>query len=242
MAAFLRLLSELGFRTVGQRPGNDPVGFALQIWPLGIGSINSCLLDIFYISLSLNPMDSIEKNLIQRIRKGDQQAFDRLFENNFESLCNYAFLIVRDEAVAEEVVSEAFYRLWSKRSEIRIRVSLKKYLFRSVYNISLNYLKHINVVKHYKDLTIILHKEKEIFADDYKNSPLAILEYAEVEALVNNAIENLPDQCRQVFTMNRFEGLKYHEIAQKLNISMSTVKYHMSTALDLLRNNLKGYY
>jgi RNA polymerase sigma-70 factor (ECF subfamily) len=175
-------------------------------------------------------MKDLDNNLLLRIKKGDREAFDMLFEDHFEALCNCAFLIVRDESTAEEIVAEVFYRLWFKRNKINIRVSLKKYLFKSVYNVSMNYLKHIGIVKRYKDLSIVMHKEKEIFSGDYSTSPLAILEYNELESLVNEGIDNLPDQCKKVFTMNRFKGMKYHEIAESLNISLSTVKYHMSTA------------
>ncbi len=186
-------------------------------------------------------MNNLEIDLLLKIKRGDRKAFDKLFEDHFESLCRYAFLLVRNETAAEEIVAEVFYRLWIKRNEIHIKVSVNKYLLKSVYNVSLNYLKHIGIVKHYKDLTIVLHKEKEIFADNYKTSPLALLEYDELEALVNDVIDNLPDQCRQVFSMNRFKGMKYHEIADELNISLSTVKYHMSTALHTLKDKLDGY-
>lgn len=186
-------------------------------------------------------MNDLEKDLVLKIKRGDRKAFDRLFEDHFENLCNYAFLIVKDDSAAEEIVMEVFYRLWFKRKEIHVRKSLKQYLLKSVYNISLNYLKHKGIVKHYKDLTIIMHTEKEIFAEDYRTSPLAILEYDELEAKINDAIDNLPDQCRQVFTMNRFKGMKYREIAETLNISMATVKYHMSAALESLNEKLKRY-
>jgi RNA polymerase sigma-19 factor, ECF subfamily len=184
-------------------------------------------------------MTKVEKNLLLRIKRDDRNAFNRVFEDHFENLCNYAFLLLRDETAAEEVVSEVFYHFWCKRNEIRIRVSIKKYLLKSVYNISLNYLKHLGIVKQYKNLTILTSKEREIFADDYR-SPLAILEYDELEAMINDVIGNLPDQCRQVFIMNRFECMKYREIAEALNISMSTVKYHMSTALVTLREKMNG--
>jgi RNA polymerase sigma-70 factor (ECF subfamily) len=186
-------------------------------------------------------MNEPEERLLLRIKRGDRKAFDGLFEDHFENLCNYAFFIVRDETAAEEIVSEVFYRLWCKRNEIHIRVSVKKYLFKSVYNVSLNYLKHIGIVNQYKDLNIIMHKEKEIFSDDYRSTPLDILEYGEMEEIVNNIIDNLPDQCRNVFTMNRFEGMKYLEISKALNISLSTVKYHMSTALNTLKDKLNGF-
>ena len=186
-------------------------------------------------------MDDSEKILLLRIKRGDRKAFDRLFEDHFEATCNYAFILVRDEIAAEEIASDVFYRLWSKRKEIHIKVSLKNYLLKMVYNVSMNYLKHIGIVKNYIGLKIIMHREKEIFSGDYSTSPLALLEYDELEALVNDAIDNLPDQCRKVFTMNRFRGMKYQEIAKTLNISLSTVKYHMSTALDTLKDKLNGY-
>lgn len=186
-------------------------------------------------------MNDLEKNLLLRIKRGDKKAFDILFTDYFEDLCNYAFLLVRNESAAEEIVTEVLYRLWCKQNEIQIRVSIKKYLLKSVYNVSLNYLKHVGIVKQYKDLKIVMHREKEIFSDDYNTSPLAILEYDELETLVNDAIDNLPDQCRQVFIMNRIKDMKYREIAEALNISLSTVKYHMSMALDTLKDNLNGY-
>lgn len=186
-------------------------------------------------------MNEAEKRLLLKIKRGDRKAFDRFFENHFEELCNYAFSMVRDETTAEEIVTEVFYRLWCKRNKIHINVSVKKYLLKSVYYVSLNHLKHSGVVKQYRDLNIVMLKEQEIFSDNYNNSPLAMLEYAELEALINGVIDNLPNQCRKVFTMNRFKGMKYREIAEALNISLSTVKYHMSTALDKLNDKLNRY-
>lgn len=186
-------------------------------------------------------MDYVEKRLLARIKGGDRKAFDRLFEDHFEELCKYAFSMVREESAAEEIVTEVFYHLWCKRNKIHIRVSVKKYLLKSVFNISLNYLKHKGVVKQYKDLKIVMHREKEILSESYNTSPLALIEYNELEVLVKSIIDNLPNQCRKVFSMNRFEGMKYREIAETLNISLSTVKYHMSMALDQLHDKLKGY-
>jgi RNA polymerase sigma-70 factor (ECF subfamily) len=186
-------------------------------------------------------MNELEKNLLLSIKRSDRGAFNKLFKEHFEALCRYAFLIVREETAAEEIVTEVFYRLWVKRKDLKIRASVKKYLFKSVYNLSLNYLKHLGVVKHYKDLTIVLNREKEIFAENYRTSPLAILEYDELEEMVNDVIDKLPEQCRRVLQMNRFEGMKYREIADDLDISMTTVKYHMSTALEKLKDALDEY-
>ena len=182
-----------------------------------------------------------EKRLLLKIQKGDRKAFDKLFEEHFLNLCNYAFLMVRDEAVAEEIVAEVFYRFWSRCKGIHIKVSIKQYLLKSVHNTSLNYLKHTTIVKQYKELNIVKHREQEIYSNDYSASPLAIMEYHEMETMVKDAIDHLPEQCKRVFEMNRFKGLKYREIAEELGITISTVKYHMSTSLDILKDKLNGY-
>lgn len=186
-------------------------------------------------------MNNLEKGLLQRIKKGDKKAFDQLFENHFSKLCHYAYLMVREEDAAEDIVTEVFYQFWCKRNELQIKVSVRKYLFRSIHNMALNYLKHEGIVKQYKDLNIVMHREKEILSDNYNTSPLKLLEYKEMESLINQAIEELPDQCRQVFEMNRFKGMKYREIAKEMSISLSTVKYHMSTALQTLKEKLNKY-
>lgn len=186
-------------------------------------------------------MNGSEKNLLLRIKKGDREAFDMLFNEQFDSLCNGAFLIVRDESTAKEIVAEVFFRLWIKRNKININVSLKKYLYKCVYNTSMNYLKHEGIVKRHNDLSIDMHRKKEIYSGNYSTCPIAMLEYNELELHVNEAIDNLPAQCRKVFIMNRFKEMKYHEIAESLDISISTVKYHMSAALTTMREKLNGY-
>lgn len=186
-------------------------------------------------------MDQEEKLLILGLKRGNRADFDFIFHNYYQQLCKYSYTIVRDDAAAEDIVEECLFRLWNNRKRMNIHKSLKRYLFTSVHNISLNYLQHLNVVKKYKELQINIQPTKEIFYSDFNESPLQLLINKEFEIQLKSAIEQLPEQQKKVFKMNREHGRKYHEIAEELNISVTTVKSHMSAALQFLRKALERF-
>ena len=186
-------------------------------------------------------MDFNEKKLIQGLKAGETSAFNGIFDQHYFDLCKYAVLFVRDEMAAEEIVEECFFRLWQNRSRIKIRESLKNYLFKTVHNISLNYLQHLKVIKNYKDLYVNVQDNKEVLYEDFGSSPLQALQFKEFEVGLMEAIDNMPAQQKKVFSMNRFDGKKYREIADDLDISITTVKSHMSSALEYLREQLKEF-
>jgi RNA polymerase sigma-70 factor (ECF subfamily) len=155
-------------------------------------------------------------------------------------LCTYAFDLVKDDGLSEDVVQEILIKFWENRCKIDIRTSLKAYLYRSVYNHCINLLKHIKVVKNLEDkytedtllnVESALLMEEEFTLDDYF--------YEGLELDIEDAIHSLPEQCRIIFQMSRFENLSYEEIAQKLNISVNTVKTQIRRALEKLRANIK---
>lgn len=186
-------------------------------------------------------MEKEEKFIIQGLKYGNKSDFNIVFNKYFHDLCKYGYTVVKDKLAAEEIVEECFYRLWRNRKNIYIKKSLKKYLYSSVHNIAMNYLQHLKVIKKYKDLQININKNKEILYPDFNNSPLQFLINKEFENHLRLSIEQLPEQQKKVFKMNRENGKKYHEIANELNISITTVKSHMSSALHFLRNSLKDY-
>ena len=142
----------------------------------------------------------------------------------------FARKILVDEDDAREVVHKVFIALWEKREEIDLAKSLKSYLFTSVHNRSLNVL---------RDRKKFSGEELPEVAGDWDVSTQ--IESMELEEKIREAIQSLPEKCRQVFELNRFEGLKYSEIAEKLNISIKTVENQMSKALKILREKLAHY-
>ena len=179
-------------------------------------------------------MQIAEKELIEMISEGEEYAFEYLYENYYVALCIFARKYVSELEVAEEIVQQLFYTIWEKRKELTFKTSLKPYLYSSVKNNSLDYLKHQKVKNNYTKHVLSTSRNE---SSDYNDK------YVSKESLerINRAIEKLPEQRKRVFKMNRFEGLKYREIAVKLQISEKTVENHMGSALKQLRILLKEF-
>ena len=177
----------------------------------------------YYIELENN-----EKNLLQNLKNGDSKAFDEIFRTHYQVLCRFSMKIVKEKENAEEIVQDLFFHLWEKRSTLSINISLKSYLFRSVYNNSVRLTKFTN-------LHDIIDEKQNSVNEEFTD----LLEQTEIETKIYKTIDELPEQCRKIFNMSRFEELKYREIAEKLNISIKTVETQMSRALKYLTTNLK---
>ncbi len=175
-----------------------------------------------------------EQQQLRKIKKGDIQSFEKLFFSFYPGLLRYAETLIRKIEIAEEVVQDVFYNVWKNREAIRITQSWKSYLYRSVYNNSMMYLRK---VRREVSLEEVLFPEKEGDSPD----PFQQLEFQEVSAVVSDTIGRLPERTREIFLLNRQEGLKYREIAERLSISEKTVEANMGRALNALRNSMKKY-
>lgn len=164
----------------------------------------------------------------------DDQAFEQLFKAHYRGLHAYANTILRDEDLAEEMVQGMFLKFWEKRELLNIQSSIKAYLYRSVYNDSMNYLKHQKIKTKYQDFT--LHS-----MDTSHEPASAKVELSQLEMKLKEALNELPENCRTIFQMSRFEELKYREIAAQLGLSIKTVENQMGKALRILRLKLADY-
>lgn len=174
---------------------------------------------------NIQPLDTTER--------GSADAFEQIFKSHFNRLHAYAYTIVKDEIMAEEMVQQVFYKLWEKKDEISIQQSVTAYLYRSVYNESINYLRHNKVKAAYQSHATYMPAHPE------NASGRAALH--ELQYHLNAALKELPQQCRTIFQMSRFEDLKYREIAEQLGISIKTVENQMGKALRLLRVKLADF-
>jgi RNA polymerase sigma-70 factor (ECF subfamily) len=175
-----------------------------------------------------------EKYLIARLKDGDQTAFELLFHFYYPGLVIYSTQFTTDRTEAEEIVQDFFVRFWQRHQQISLTDSLKSYLFSSVKNGSLNYLKHKKVEEKYiRQMTELSNHHLVYDPDLYLSS--------ELQEKVKNAIDLLPERCREIFIMSRIRGLKNEEIADDLHISKRTVETQISKALKVLRVELKDY-
>lgn len=164
----------------------------------------------------------------------DLNSFELVFREFYQMLCSYAYRFVNDDDTAEEIVQELFYKLWEKRFELQVTSSLKSYLFSAVHNRCLKYIEHRNVETRYKNY-YLLH------GSEIDNEPQQSSNVTELQGIIERTLDSLPERCSRIFRLNRFEGLKYIEIAEKLSISIKTVEANMGKALKQLRRNLKQY-
>lgn len=171
---------------------------------------------------------------LHSIRSGDEKAFEHLFKAQYPILCGYARKYLDDTDQAEEIVQEMFFSFWQKKEKLEINISLEAYLFRSVRNSCLNYLKHLKIREQYKlaNNQEIKRKEQEVH-----DSVVAL----ELQQRIEHVINQLPPERKKIFKMSRYEELKYKEIAEKLKISVKTVEAQMGKALKFLRLHLADY-
>ena len=164
----------------------------------------------------------------------DETAFEQVFKTHFKRLHAYAFTILRDEVEAEEIVQQVFFKLWERNENLSLSGSVSAYLYRAVHNESLNYLKHQKVRSNHQ-LHVAYSMKNEV------EHPAKKVMAGELEKKIHTALNELPEQCRTIFQMSRFDELKYREIADKLGISIKTVENHMGKALKLLREKLVDF-
>ena len=158
--------------------------------------------------------------------------FESLFRSEYKGMLFYAIRYVKEEEAAKEIVQEAFINLWEKRESIIPEKEVKSYLSASVRNRCLNYLRdNKRYAGTLRSLGGLLPLPS---AGEYDQ-----LEFRELSRQIQDAIDELPEKCREVFRLNRFEQMKYQQIADHLQISVKTVETQMSKALAHLRTRIK---
>lgn len=178
-------------------------------------------------------MDLKEEAIWKKIREKDQGIFERYYKEHFKSFFIMAYKYVKDQSQAEEIVNDVFLKLWEDGNSINIESSLKSYIYRAIINRSINALqKNKREMSHQADISV--------FPDE--GYELRLIEENELKIRLYAAIDQLPEQCRKVFEMSRFDELKQQEIADKLGISIKTVKNHITIALKQLSKSLENYW
>jgi RNA polymerase sigma-70 factor, ECF subfamily len=176
-----------------------------------------------------------EKQTITLLLQGDEATYERVYKQYFQCLYAYAYSIIEDDMQAEEIVQHLFLKIWEKKEKIHIKTSLPAYLYKSVYFQSLNYIKHLKVRNEHQKHSVF--QMKQLQAEHVGQH----LDLKLLESTFRKVLSDLPEQCRTVFQLSRFEELKYREIACRLGISEKTVENHMGKALRVLRTKLTDF-
>jgi len=180
-------------------------------------------------------MNLTDFHIQKKIQGGDIREFERLFTKYYGPLCHHANKILKDMDMAEDLVQEFFYQFWKNREAFSLKLSLNGYLHRAIRNNALHYLEHRAVRKNYADQ--VARESREAVQEKAQSD----MELKDLGNIINETLEQMPERCSRIFRMNRFEGMKYREIAMHLSVSVKTVEADMGKALQLFRKSLKEY-
>ena len=158
-----------------------------------------------------------------------EKDFAELFDLHFENLMGFVCSYVRDEEVAKDIVHDAFLTLWSNRKRLNPTYPVKSYLFTLAQNCALNYLRHLRVVTGNEQAVTELLEAANEDLNDYEKRLVRLEE----------KLAQLPEKQREVLVKCVVEGKKYKEVAEELDITVNTVKTHITRALKFLRDELR---
>lgn len=191
---------------------------------------------LFYVILEeLTNRFMEEYTLLIELKKGSKQAYSLLFNKYYKDLVLFGGNFLPNKSLCEDIVQNVFLKLWRDRENLEIETSLKSFLLRSVQNSCLDELRHKGVVREHESYSLSFSASDNIDTEHY-------VLYSDLQGHLEEALNKLPAACREAFEMNRLEGLKYREIAEKLNVSERTIEVRIGKALSLLRNHLKEFF
>ncbi len=179
-------------------------------------------------------MPNQQEEILQFLKQSDQRGMEILFGEYFEMLCFRSIRIVKYREIAEDLVQDLFLEIWNKRETLNITSNIKSYLFRSIVNRSLNWIRSNKQILEEVDESVTQRSDNYNASHDLQKN--------ELEDYITKCIDELPEKCRLTFILSRFEELSYKEIAEKLDVSIKTVENQICKALKLLRSKMEIYY
>ena len=179
----------------------------------------------------MNSFNQRDRELGKRIRRGDKQAFDRMYELYAQRLYGFSISILKNKEDAKEVVQETFLKIWNKRQTINPKRSFKAYLFTISYHIITDLLKERSSSVNFQEYLKENFTADSARTDDWVN-------FEELKVKLNHLVNKLPHKRKQIYLLSREEGLSHFEIAQKLGISVKTVENQINLSLKYFRSQL----
>ncbi|MDD4406181.1 MAG: RNA polymerase sigma-70 factor [Parabacteroides sp.] len=162
----------------------------------------------------------------------DEQAFKILFLEFYPALCVFATRYVTQEETARDIVQNVFFKIWDKRKSMYVTSNFRNFLVTSVRNNCIDYLRKNELESRYME---------KCGMSDFHTSPEEVYTLKELEISIGNALTKLPPNIREAFEMNRYKGMTYTAIAEKMEVSPKTIESYISRALKFLRVELGEY-
>ncbi len=180
-----------------------------------------------------NSPDPSDLAWLESLSRGDESALRRIFDRYYPLLLGDVYRLIPDESTCQDLAQEVFVELWRKRAELDIRISLRAYLRRAAINRALNHIKtQRRFVLEGDDESARGTADTSLSDIDHKHRQESL------EAALHSAVDALPEKCRLVFSLSRFEQMSHRQIAEQLGISVKTIENQITKAIKLLREAL----
>lgn len=176
-----------------------------------------------------------ELHLITKLKNGDTEAFELIFDEYKEKLYFFTLGYVHSAAETEEIIQGLFVALWENRLNLEEENSLKNYLYKAVTNRIYNYFKHKAVKQRYIEQVVVQNS----LEDDHSQQTIY---FNDLKGMLDTLIENLPLRQQMIFRLSRQEGLSHQEIADRLGLSVRSVENQIYRALRYIKENLNERY
>ena len=173
------------------------------------------------------PPEDVQRALFARLAAGDESAFDAIFRIWYAPLVRVATYLLHDPGTAEEIVQDVLLEVWRRRETLAFEQEPRRYLMRATRNRALNHVRHSAVAAR--------AAARDISDESHAATAPAIVQAAELEVAITQAVATLPTRCRAVFELSRRHHMSYVQIAEALDIAPKTVENQMGKALRMLR-------
>lgn len=190
----------------------------------------------------MNSDTELNKELLKRIKDGNEKAFQLVFNSYFPGLLAFTKEYVQDEEVAKNLIQESFLKLWEVKNELQNDSNIKAFLYQILRNKALNFLKAQKVRQKYEERLKYKYNESVLNYEALHQLDFNSVTFKELSEIIEKVIQSLPPQCKKVFQLSRYESMKNREIADELGISVKAVEGQMSKALKKLREQLKKHF
>lgn len=187
-------------------------------------------------------MSELPENIWRLVQEGDKKSFEIIYHRLYKPLCLFALQIIKNRELSEELVNDLFLKIWTNREITIINGSVKSYLFQAVHNLSLNLVKHMatnkaHIFQRVSEANWKFIEETYIINHFLLENILA----EETENKIRHVVDNLPDQCREIFILSRFQCKTNKEISKQFNLSENTVRVQIFRALCKIKEALENF-
>ena len=183
----------------------------------------------------MEPDKKSDIQLISDIQKDSKRSFEILFDRYYQRLCLFVEMITGSPDQSEEIVQQYFIDLWERRNATYIHTSVKSYLFRSVKNQALNW------IRKERRITKVGLEENHLASDSFKETPEDSMIANQLFNQYDKAVSSLPTRTKTIYKMKFYQRMKQREIALALNVSESTVEKNVMKAIKHVRKVMSSY-